>query len=152
MQRLTKQDNLQILNNGLKILKAINKYQRNLGKDFFIGLILKISSYNENFKTNLFRLIDVLPSLKNEKAVAIHINQYLYPPARKINRIFALAFKIPLLYRPFAKISNWILRFSVKQISSFFIAATRPEELAPIINKIHPVSYTHLTLPTTPYV
>ena len=37
-------------------------------------------------------------------------------------------------------------------IADWFEAGVLPRELAPELGKMGPVSYTHLTLPTTPYV
>ena len=142
MLNLSNKDNTEILELGTKVFKSISKYQKNWNKKFFINKLLKFSILNQDFKVQLFRLIDVLPSLRNEKTVAKHIDEYLVEPAKQIHPLFGWFCKIPIIgYLP-AKLSEIILRSSVRQVASSFIAGKDSESLAPIIRDIHGESMT----------
>ena len=45
-------------------------------KDFWYGSIMEWSMKNEKFKTNMFRFVDVLPSLNSGDDVATHLKEY----------------------------------------------------------------------------
>ncbi len=78
------------------------------------------------FKLNLFRLIDVLPSLRSNKAVAEHIREYLAPVAREMGGAAALAFNFkPSGTRGLIMASGF--RYGVKQMAQQFIAGESPE-------------------------
>ncbi len=68
------------------------------------GQLLEWSMQRESLKTQLFRLVDVLPALDSNKEIARHVAEYLgddseaLPPAMR--RVLGLGQKVPLLTGP----------------------------------------------------
>jgi RHH-type proline utilization regulon transcriptional repressor/proline dehydrogenase/delta 1-pyrroline-5-carboxylate dehydrogenase len=88
------------------------------------------SMKNPALKINLFRLIDVLPSLKSSRAVAEHITQYLRDVARELSPIAAWMMS-PNPYSLRAKLTTWGLQFAVHQMAAQFIAGANAEVAEP---------------------
>lgn len=67
-----------ILNKGEEILKKMESQSKAslFSKDFWYGSVMDWSMKNEKFKTNMFRFVDVLPSLNSGDDVATHLKEY----------------------------------------------------------------------------
>ena len=63
---------------GEDILKRIEAQPKAslFSKDFWYGSVMDWSMKNEKFKTNMFRFVDVLPSLTTGEEVATHLKEY----------------------------------------------------------------------------
>ncbi len=68
----------QIISKGEEILKKMESQSKAslFSKDFWYGSIMDWSMKNEKFKTNMFRFVDVLPSLNSGDDVATHLKEY----------------------------------------------------------------------------
>ena len=92
------------------------------------GQLLEWSMQKEALKTQLFRLVDVLPVLDSNREVARHVTEYLgdssdaLPPAMK--RVLGLARQVPFLTGP-------PTRRVVRRIARSFILARNPTEAVP---------------------
>ncbi len=69
---------IKIQNKGEEILKRMESQSKVslFSKDFWYGSIMDWSMKNEKFKTNMFRFVDVLPSLTSGDEVATHLKEY----------------------------------------------------------------------------
>ena len=92
-------------------------------KEFWSAKVLSWAFLYPRFKINLFRLVDVLPTLKDTKAIAEHITLYLADEAKKIHPLAGWLFRM----RPhslWARLSASITQASVKKMADDVIAGT----------------------------
>ena len=67
----------QILAQGQKIFDLMSEETGSIfNKDWWYGKIMDWSMKNEKFKTNMFRFVDVLPSLNSADDVSSHLKEY----------------------------------------------------------------------------
>ena len=88
------------------------------------GLLLSWSLRQEELKTQLFRLIDVLPALADNREIARHIGEYLGDGSAGlpsgVRTVLRWATQVPSLAGPLAE-------RAVRQVARSFILAERPE-------------------------
>ncbi|MGB8466118.1 MAG: proline dehydrogenase family protein [Terrimicrobiaceae bacterium] len=88
------------------------------------GLLLGWSMRHERLKTQLFRLVDVLPTLGSNKEIARHIEEYLGEESAGlpsgVRGLLGWAPNVPSLAGPLAGVA-------VKRMAHAFILAERPE-------------------------
>ncbi|MBC7467155.1 MAG: bifunctional proline dehydrogenase/L-glutamate gamma-semialdehyde dehydrogenase [Bdellovibrio sp.] len=67
-----------IINKGEEILRKMESQSKAslFSKDFWYGSVMDWSMKNDKFKTNMFRFVDVLPSLTTGDEVATHLKEY----------------------------------------------------------------------------
>lgn len=96
-------------------------------KRFWSTKAMEWSMNYPSFKTNLFRLVDVFPTLSGEESLAQHVQQYLYQDAKKINPLIGWAMNVrPGSLR--SKLAQGIVKTSIKEMASMFIAGDSPED------------------------
>src|SRR5688572_17580643 len=88
------------------------------------GRLMRWSMRNEEFKTQLFRLVDVLPVLKSSQEVASHIREYLGDG----DNVPWLLKAGPRLSTTFPWLANFAARRGVNQIARQFITASNPQD------------------------
>src|SRR5438105_3206060 len=93
------------------------------------GGLMNWSMRNEALKVQLFRLVDVLPSLRTSKEIANHISEYLgdgvsNPLPAPVRWAIGLSPIVPWL-------TGWAARRSVSQMAKTFILARNGSEAAP---------------------
>lgn len=78
MSQASNELQLKIITKGEEILKKMESQSKVslFSKDFWYGSIMDWSMKNEKFKTNMFRFVDVLPSLHSGDEVASHLKEY----------------------------------------------------------------------------
>lgn len=82
-------------------------------------------------KTQLFRFIDVLPSLRSVEAVAAHLREYLLRPGLRLPPGAAPVLTLSARARPVAAALAWGARTATHEMARRFIAgADLPESLA----------------------
>lgn len=111
-----------IVHFGREIFKEITKHQLStFDKKYWSGRIMDWSMRNPAFKLNMFRLVDVLPSLRSVRSLADHAEQYLTQPLREINRPLSHLLKLgaSLPASPFLAAS---LKKGVREMAAQFIA------------------------------
>ena len=59
------------------------------------GRILDWAMGDPDFKTDLFRFVDVLPSLSSTKQIASHVREYLLKEGRELPALISAALKAP---------------------------------------------------------
>jgi RHH-type proline utilization regulon transcriptional repressor/proline dehydrogenase/delta 1-pyrroline-5-carboxylate dehydrogenase len=126
-----------------EIFKAIGEQQpSSFNKNALAGKLMSWSMSKPDFKVNLFRLVDVLPSLDNSKDVVKHINEYLAHSASKINWLAGLLIKsskTPLT----SSLTKLIVKRSVKEMAKMFIAGETPQASLKNLHRIYNEGMTH---------
>ncbi|HEY5893877.1 MAG TPA: proline dehydrogenase family protein [Chthoniobacterales bacterium] len=76
------------------------------------------SMRDERFKTELFRFVDVLPTLRDSKSVLGHLREYLVQPGLPFQKLTSLGLKVGDLA---PALPAWIVRKNVEGMSDLFI-------------------------------
>lgn len=130
-----------IVSFGESIFRDLQDYQLSpLEIRFWNARMMEWSMAHPDLKVNLFRLVDVLPTLTSAEAVAEHVRLYLSEPATKLHP--ALGWIVGLSA---SKIGTFLaakaVRTGVKQMASLFIAGHTPEESLPVLRKLRRNGY-----------
>lgn len=116
-----------ILTYGKKIFDLIeNKKPGSFNKDAIAGKLMEWSMSKPDFKVNLFRLVDVLPSLRNSNQIAKHVVEYLEEPAKEISGLASWGISTSGSGIR-AKISSFAVKKSVHEMAKMFIAGETPK-------------------------
>ncbi|MBX7145147.1 MAG: proline dehydrogenase family protein [Oligoflexia bacterium] len=96
-------------------------------KNFWTGKIMEWSMSQPEFKVNMFRLVDVLPSLRSSAAIATHVNEYLSAAAANIHGLVEWGVNLkPDSFR--AMLTSALVKKSVEQMAAQFIAGNDPHD------------------------
>jgi RHH-type proline utilization regulon transcriptional repressor/proline dehydrogenase/delta 1-pyrroline-5-carboxylate dehydrogenase len=101
-------------------------------KDYWYGNIMEWSMKNEQFKTQMFRFVDVLPSLNSGSEVARHLKEYFAQSGEELPSVFNFGLGLGSL-APGLMASA--IRKNVTQMAKMFITGESPEEALPVIKK-----------------
>lgn len=88
-----------------------------------------------HFKTNLFRLVDVLPTLHSADAIADHIRQYLYAEGKDIHPFIGWGLDVQAGSFK-AKFAALVVKRMVKEMANQFIAGSDPKHALHALRKI----------------
>jgi len=105
-------------------------------KDWWSGKVLDWCMRKPAFKGQMFRLVDVLPSLKTSRQVTEHIHEYFSGPGMEFPSAFRrtlLSSVNNVLLRPFVARQ---FRNNVRRMAQNFIIAATPEKALPLLEKI----------------
>lgn len=98
--------------------------------------IMELSMLDPELKINLFRLVDVLPTLRSDKAIIQHLIEYLYPVLRKNYPLLAPLLNVVSPDSILTWIPAGLTKFSVTQMANQFIAGSDPEAALPRLKAI----------------
>ena len=103
-------------------------------KKGFYGALMDWAMRDEHFKTQLFRFIDVLPSLSSSSEVARHLQEYLGDEQANLSPAFRLGLKA-------SGAASWLVGGGVKsQVTSMarqFMLGDQPKEILSSLRKLH---------------
>ncbi len=103
-------------------------------------VLMQWSMSRPDFKVNLFRLVDVLPTLQSNHAIAEHVREYLIPPATKMHP--SLGWLISLCKNPLlANVAAFMVKRGVRQMASMFIAGSTPRSALPVLQQLRQERY-----------
>lgn len=92
------------------------------------------------FKVNLFRLVDVLPTLRSSSAIAEHVREYLGEAADQLHP--ALGWAMGLSKNAVgASMTSFFVKQGVQQMASMFIAGKSPTDALPILQRLRRQRY-----------
>ncbi|PYJ18508.1 MAG: hypothetical protein DME94_01855 [Verrucomicrobia bacterium] len=112
---------------GRRIFELVDKYPESLfSKAGFYQRLMTFSMRDERFKTQLFRFVAVLPSLRRSSEIIQHLEQYF---SNTNNGFHALVGTGVRLARLFPWISAPVLRWNVSETARQFIAGRNPDEV-----------------------
>lgn len=120
---------------GQSIFAELGQAQSNpMGKHFLSGQLMNWSMNKPEFKVNLFRLVDVLPTLTSANAIAEHVSEYLGEPAKELHPLLKYGIDVPSSSLR-AKAMGFGVTRAVKQMASMFIAGANGAEAVKAVQK-----------------
>lgn len=124
----------QIHQRGEEILKRMEGQSKIslFSKDFWYGSIMDWSMKNEKFKTNMFRFVDVLPSLNSGNEVAKHLKEYFSENGEELPPVFNVGLGLGSLA---PGLMAGAIRKNVTAMAKMFITGENPEEALPVLKK-----------------
>lgn len=124
----------QILAKGEEILKNMEGQSKAsiFSKDFWYGSIMEWSMKNEKFKTNMFRFVDVLPSLNSGDEVSRHLKEYFSEDGGKLPPVFNVGLGIGSLA---PGLMAGAIKKNVVGMAQMFITGENPDEALPVLKK-----------------
>jgi RHH-type proline utilization regulon transcriptional repressor/proline dehydrogenase/delta 1-pyrroline-5-carboxylate dehydrogenase len=141
---LSSELNQRIIDFGTEVFKDLEGFEMSpLEIRFWNARMMQWSMSRPDFKINLFRLVDVLPTLKTPEAIVEHVQQYLTEPANRIHP--ALGWMVGWSK---SKLGAWLtakaVLFGVQQMANLFIAGHTPHKALPVLRKLrsHRYSFT----------
>src|SRR5437867_10418532 len=116
---------------GRRIFELVDKHPEPLfSKAGFYQRLMTLSMRDERFKVQLFRFVDVLPSLRRSREIIEHLNEYFsddgFGPL--VNAGVRLARILPW-------VTGQILRWNVSGMARQFIAGKNPDDVMPTLRK-----------------
>src|SRR6266403_2866507 len=116
---------------GSRIFELVDKHPESLfSKAGFYQRLMALSMRDERFKVQLFRFVDVLPSLRHSREIIDHLNEYFsddgFGPF--VGTGVHLARIVPWASGP-------ILRWNVSGMAHQFIAGKNPEDVIKTLRK-----------------
>lgn len=124
----------QILVKGEEILKNMEGQAKAsiFSKDFWYGSIMEWSMKNEKFKTNMFRFVDVLPSLNSGDEVARHLKEYFSEDGGSLPPVFNVGLGLGSLA---PGLMAGAIKKNVVGMAKMFITGETPDEALPVLKK-----------------
>ena len=112
---------------GKNIFREIGKTQPSaFNTSFWTGKIMEWSMQFKTFKTDMFRLVDVLPSLQSSRSIAVHVSEYLSESAKEISGLASWGVNVPPKSIR-AKATSFAVKQGVSQMAKQFIAGETPK-------------------------
>lgn len=101
-------------------------------KDFWYGSIMDWSMKNEHFKTQMFRFVDVLPSINSGAEVARHLKEYFAESGDELPSVFNVGVGLGSLA---PSLMAGAIRKNVTQMAKLFITGENADEALPVLKK-----------------
>jgi RHH-type transcriptional regulator, proline utilization regulon repressor / proline dehydrogenase / delta 1-pyrroline-5-carboxylate dehydrogenase len=124
-----------VVTKGEDILKRIESQPKAslFSKDFWYGSVMDWSMKNEKFKTNMFRFVDVLPSLTTGDEVATHLKEYFSEGGKtELPAIFNVGLGLGSLA---PGLMAGAIKKNVTSMAKMFITGENPEEALTVLKK-----------------
>jgi RHH-type proline utilization regulon transcriptional repressor/proline dehydrogenase/delta 1-pyrroline-5-carboxylate dehydrogenase len=115
---------------GARIFELVDKHPDSLfSKAGFYQRMMELSMRDERFKVQMFRFVDVLPSLRNSDEIVKHLGEYF----AGMRDGFAPVIRTGVRVAPW--ISGFILRRNVSGMARQFIAGKNPDDVIATLRK-----------------
>jgi len=113
---------------GKDIFKELgNQQPSSYSKNYWSGKAMAFSMERPELKTNLFRLVDVLPALRNSSAITSHVQEYLADSAKEISGLLEWGVSAkPGSIR--GGLTSVVTKKMVSEMARQFIAGETPNE------------------------
>lgn len=124
-----------VVTKGEDILKRIEAQPKAslFSKDFWYGSVMDWSMKNEKFKTNMFRFVDVLPSLTTGDEVHTHLKEYFSEGGKtELPAIFNVGLGLGSLA---PGLMAGAIKKNVMSMAKMFITGENPEEALTVLKK-----------------
>lgn len=124
----------QIVNRGEEIIKRMEGQSKAsiFSKDFWYGSIMEWSMKNEKFKTNMFRFVDVLPSINSGDEVSRHLKEYFAEDGGALPPVFNVGLGLGSLA---PGLMAGAIKKNVTGMAKMFIAGESPADALPALKK-----------------
>jgi RHH-type proline utilization regulon transcriptional repressor/proline dehydrogenase/delta 1-pyrroline-5-carboxylate dehydrogenase len=120
---------------GRRIFELVDKRPESVfSKAGFYQRLMTLSMRDEQLKLQLFRFVDVLPSLRTSGEIVEHLQEYFADghDSRKVSEFLGAGIRL-------ARIVPWIigpiLRWNVSEMARQFIAGKNPNDVMPTLRK-----------------
>ena len=118
---------------GTRIFELVDKYpERLFSKAGFYQRLMALSMHDERFKTQLFRFVAVLPSLRRSSEIIQHLEEYFSDSNDGFSPLVGMGVRVARLV-PW--ISAPVLRWNVSEMARQFIAGRNPHEVITTLRK-----------------
>jgi len=120
---------------GRRIFKLVDKHPESLfSKAGFYQRLMALSMRDEQLKLQLFRFVDVLPSLRNSGEIVEHLQEYFAEAhdSQKVSEFLGAGVRLASIV-PW--ISGPILRWNVSEMARQFIAGRNPNDVMRTLRK-----------------
>ena len=122
-----------IIQLGKELFDGASKSKTPLfSKDRWYRFIMDLSMKNEEFKTQMFRFVDVLPALKSSKDVVAHLKEYFADAEGKMPKFLEMGLGLGSLA---PGLMAGTIRKQTEQMAKLFITAPSGREALPILKK-----------------
>src|SRR2546430_5139484 len=118
---------------GRRIFELVDKYPESLfSKAGFYQRLMTFSMRDERFKTQLFRFVAVLPSLRRSSEIIQHLEEYFSDGNDGFHPLVSLGVRV-------ARLVPWmsaaLLRWNVSETARQFIAGRNPDDVIATLRK-----------------
>ena len=118
---------------GGRIFELVDKHpERIFSKAGFYQRLMTLSMRDERFKTQLFRFVAVLPSLRSSREIIQHLKEYFSDGENGFHPLLGVGVRL-------ARIAPWVsapmLRWNVSEMARQFIAGRNPHEVIATLRK-----------------
>lgn len=119
---------------GEEILKRMEGQSKVslFSKDYWYGSIMDWSMKNEKFKTQMFRFVDVLPTLSSGNEVAKHLKEYFSESGEDLPSVFNVGLGLGSLA---PSLMAGAIRKNVTSMAKMFITGENPDDALPVLKK-----------------
>src|SRR5438477_6407776 len=118
---------------GACIFELVDKHpERFFSKAGFYQRLMSLSMHDERFKTQLFRFVAVLPSLRRSSEIIQHLEEYFSDGNDGFSPLVGMGVRVARLV-PW--ISAPVLRWNVSEMARQFIAGRNPHEVIATLRK-----------------
>lgn len=136
MSKLSENIENEIQSFGLEVFHRLkNSKPSFLNTQFYTDLFLELGMKNEELKANLFRFVDVLPSLHDSSSVVAHAKEYLSDVTKQLPEVLQKALNI----NPdslTAKVVATAIKKQISFVAKQFIVGATPESALKALRKI----------------
>lgn len=118
--------NQKVIQKGEEIFQSLSSGSGKsvFNKDWWYGKIMDWSMKNNDFKTQMFRFVDVLPTLNSGKEVSRHLKEYFAEKDGKLPSIFNLGIGVGALA---PNLMAGTIKKNVTEMAKLFIAGDSPQ-------------------------
>src|SRR6266487_2544402 len=118
---------------GTRIFELVDKHpERLFSKAGFYQRLMALSMHDERFKTQLFRFVAVLPSLRRSSEIIQHLEEYFSGSNDDFSPLVGMGVRVARLI-PW--ISAPVLRWNVSEMARQFIAGRNPHDVIATLRK-----------------
>src|SRR6266705_4429070 len=118
---------------GARIFELVDKHpERLFSKAGFYQRLMALSMHDERFKTQLFRFVAVLPSLRRSSAIIQPLEEYFSDGNDGFSPLVGMGVRVARLVQ---WISAPVLRWNVSEMARQFIAGRNPHEVIATLRK-----------------
>src|SRR5258708_2549159 len=118
---------------GERIFDLVDRHPESLfSKAGFYQRLMALSMRDERFKVQLFRFVDVLPSLRSSSEIVQHLEEYFSHGRDGLPALVGVGIR---LARMVPWVSGPILRWNVSGMARQFIAGKNPDDVMATLRK-----------------
>jgi RHH-type transcriptional regulator, proline utilization regulon repressor / proline dehydrogenase / delta 1-pyrroline-5-carboxylate dehydrogenase len=123
---------------GAAIFDLVDRHSDSLfSKAGFYQRLMEFSMRDENFKVQMFRFVDVLPSLRRNGEIVRHLDEYFAPASAGRNGFAPLLRTGVWAAKALPWVSGRVLRWNVSGMARQFIAGRNPNDVIKTLRKRH---------------